>query len=391
MGIFCRTGEGIAEHLQPLEDAIRTKLIPSLTGQHCGQQTRDILALPIRLGGLGLVNPTSLAETEYARSKHITEPLTAMIMGQASEFEARAAFAQVMQRRKLVRAEKGREISAAASALKSSLEEDLQRSLDLAAEKGASSWLSAIPLKRHGFCLHKTAFRDGICLRYGWQPKSLPTLCACGKDFTVTHAMSCPCGGYPSIRHNEVRDLTASLLREVCTDVVVEPQLQPLADEVLMGRTCNRKDEARLDVSARGFWGERFGRAFCDVRLFCPFAPTNASSIEAAYKRHEAEKRRAYRQRVEDVEHSSFTPLVFSTSGGMGKAATVFYRRLADLLAEKHNAPYSSTMAWLRTRLSFALLRSSLLCLRGWRPGNRQSMEIDRDIITVAATEARLV
>ena len=137
-------------------------------------------------------------------------------------------------------------------------------------------------------------------------------------------------------------------------------------------------------MSARGFWGEKFGRAFCDVRVFCPFAPTNASSIEAAYKHHEAEKRRAYRQRVEDVEHSSFTPLVFSTSGGMGKAATVFYRRLANLLAEKHNAPYSSTMAWLRTRLSFALLRSSLLCLRGWCPGNRQSMEIDRDIITVA-------
>ena len=183
--------------------------------------------------------------------------------------------------------------------------------------------------------------------------------------------------------------MTAGLLREVCTNVVCEPQLQPLT-EVLTGQTCNEKDEARLDVSVRGFWGERFGRAFCDVRVFCPFASTNSSSIEAVYKRHEAEKRQAYGQRVDVVEHSSFTPLVFSTSGGMGKAATVFYRRLADLLAEKHNTPYSTTMAWLRTRLSFALLRSSLVCLRGWRPKRRHSLEVYRDIMMVAATEARL-
>ena len=80
--------------------------------------------------------------------------------------------------------------------------------------------------------------------------------------------MSCPHGGYPSIRHNEVRDLTASLLREVCNDVVVEPQLQPLEGEILHGRTCNRRDDARLGVSMQGFWGERFGRAFVDIRVF---------------------------------------------------------------------------------------------------------------------------
>ena len=102
--------------------------------------------------------------------------------------------------------------------------------------------------------------------------------------------MSCPHGGYPSIRHNEVRDLTASLLREVCNDVVVEPQLQPLEGEILHGRTCNRHDDARLDVSMRGFWGERFGRAFVDVRVFCPFAQSNCSSLQGVYKKHEGEK-----------------------------------------------------------------------------------------------------
>ena len=47
----------------------------------------------------------------------------------------------------------------------------------------------------------------------------------------VDHALSCPKGGFLSIRHNEVRDLTADLLTEVCHDVEVEPHLQPLNTE----------------------------------------------------------------------------------------------------------------------------------------------------------------
>ena len=54
--------------------------------------------------------------------------------------------------------------------------------------------------------------------------------------------------------------------------------------------------------------------------------------MEACYRRHEREKCRAYEQRVREVERGSFTPLVFSISGGMGRAATVTYKRLASLL-----------------------------------------------------------
>ena len=34
---------------------------------------------------------------------------------------------------------------------------------------------------------------------------------ACGMSFSVDHAMTCNLGGFPTIRHNEIRDLTASL------------------------------------------------------------------------------------------------------------------------------------------------------------------------------------
>ena len=51
------------------------------------------------------------------------------------------------------------------------------------------------------------------------------------------------------------------------------------------------------------------------------------------------EKRRAYEERVREIEHGCFTPLVFSTAGGMGKAATVAYKRLAHLLSTRRDTP----------------------------------------------------
>ena len=47
----------------------------------------------------------------------------------------------------------------------------------------------------------------------------------------------------------------------------------------------------------------------------------------------------SYGQRVRNIEHAVFTPLVLSTSGGMGREATTFYKRLADLLSNKRNDP----------------------------------------------------
>ena len=59
--------------------------------------------------------------------------------------------------------------------------------------------------------------------------------------------------------------------------------------------------------------------------------------------------------------------LVFTTTGGMGREASAFYRRLADPMAAKNNSTYSTTMAWMRCVLSFSLLRAAVMCIRGSR------------------------
>ena len=90
-------------------------------------------------------------------------------------------------------------------------------------------------------------------------------------------------------------------------------------------RTANSEEGAWLDMSAQGVWGERHQRAFFDVRVFNPHAPSNFKSTQTAvYRRHENEKR-SYQQRVLEVEHGSYMPLVFSATGGIGPAACVTY------------------------------------------------------------------
>ena len=69
----------------------------------------------------------------------------------------------------------------------------------------------------------------------------------------MEHALSCHKGGFPTIRHNEVRDLTANLMTEVCHDVCVKPTLQPLTGKVLSNATAISDDGARLDIAANGF------------------------------------------------------------------------------------------------------------------------------------------
>ncbi len=71
---------------------------------------------------------------------------------------------------------------------------------------------------------------------------SCKSVCVCGKNLNVEHDLTCPTGGLPMLRHNDIRDLTADLMAEVCNNVCMEPELQPLiflAGEALQGRSAN--------------------------------------------------------------------------------------------------------------------------------------------------------
>ena len=89
--------------------------------------------------------------------------------------------------------------------------------------------------------------------------------------FTVNHVMICHMGGFPTIHHNEIRDITASLLTEVCNNVATEPSLQPLSGESMTARSANTDD---VDVHARIF--QKVSQdTFFDVRVFYPNTTSN--------------------------------------------------------------------------------------------------------------------
>ena len=161
--------------------------------------------------------------------------------------------------------------------------------------------------------------------------------------------------------------------------------MQPLTGETLALRSANSEDGARLDIRARGFWN-RSQDAFFDVRVFYPNAPSNRSY---AYRKHELLKKREYgHQRVRDVERGVFTHIVFTTTGGMGREAATFYKRLADMISGKQQKPYSTVMGWLRCRLSFATLRSAIMCVRGSRSSRHRPIRVPD--ITLATAEGRV-
>ena len=88
-------------------------------------------------------------------------------------------------------------------------------------------------------------------------------------------------------------------------------------------------------------FGEDGTRSYFDVKIFNPSALSN-QPLYSAYRCQDKEKRREYQQQVHEVENASFTPLIFTTTGGMGDAATQFYKRLANLLSAKQSFLWNS-------------------------------------------------
>ena len=163
-------------------------------------------------------------------------------------------------------------------------------------------------------------------------------------------------------------------------DVQIEPVLQPITGEEL-ARETNQAPDARLDVHFRGFW-ERQRAVFFDIRVCHPNEESYRDlSPKQIYRIHENEKKRKYNFRVTEIEQGTFTPLVLTTTGGMADECLRYHLRLAELLSAKKQESYATTISLVRAKVSFAILRSVLLCVRGSRNPRRRNLVIkDSDL-----------
>ena len=151
------------------------------------------------------------------------------------------------------------------------------------------------------------------------------------------------------------------MLTEVCTDVKSEPPLLPLTEERRdLSKSAIVDDGERADISVRGFW-QRYQKAFFDIKVCNLLASSYQNqSITATFSSMEKDKKRKYNARILNVDKGTFTPLVMSVNGRMGRVCSIFYSKLAEQLADKRKETKSETVTWIRRKISFCLLRSAI-------------------------------
>ena len=240
---FLRTVADIPDYLLPIEETLRSRFVPAITGDHiCLDVERALLALPVKFGGLRLQNLFEVVNIKLLNSKEITRELYENVIKQNKDFqidiEKTKTIKNELKTRKLLN------YKIKLEELRDSINEKMKR-IDISNETGSSNWLSMIPMRKFNNVLNKQQFWDSIRLRYGWPIAVLPVSCSCReKGFNVQHAMSYKKGGFVTMRHNEVREITATLLSDVCKDVELEPSLLSLnGKEQTMRKTAKMNDE----------------------------------------------------------------------------------------------------------------------------------------------------
>ena len=105
--------------------------------------------------------PSKTATQELHSSQLVTSTLCEHILSQDPEY-GYEVIAKQLEAKAQVCQENHVRTSIEAEVLRDLLPDPLQRAVDLAKEKGSSTWLTALPLAEHGFALHKRAFQDKI-------------------------------------------------------------------------------------------------------------------------------------------------------------------------------------------------------------------------------------
>ena len=197
-----RTIESFEDYIDPIQEAIDDLLLPTLFGQTepLPSDLRQLVTLTPAQGGLGVPDLRFEAPQQFAASTLITAPHVDSITTQSMFMVAGENSTEELKRQH--QALKTASVKSRMGSIDSPLPLDLMRSVNQSREKGANSWLTAMPVVDQGLVLNKQEFRDSLRLRYDIPLSDLPSKCVCGEKYTVCHALSCKKGGFVAQRHN---------------------------------------------------------------------------------------------------------------------------------------------------------------------------------------------
>ena len=169
---FLRTIPGIEEYLDPVENIIRTMFIPMI----CNDNERNILALPPKLGGLGLINVKESSGMEFRNSIEMTEYLTSIIKRDSHHvhLDEKELEQKMKETKNKIRQRKRDNNKIKLEEIRSNLDAQAIKINDANQEKGTYNWLTVLLLEEHKFYLSKEEFKDAIRMRYNWAMPRLP-------------------------------------------------------------------------------------------------------------------------------------------------------------------------------------------------------------------------
>ena len=226
-----------------------------------------------------------------------------------------------------------------------------------------------------GFYLTKSEFYDGVAVRYNANPINAPSRCEagpCGKEYTLEHALTCSYGGNRILRHDLVKHavqaVATAALGSSQSRVELEPWLIRKGALAPNGRVC--QEGLKTDLLLTGL-DPIITRTYVDIRV--PYPDTTTSKrkpLPQILKEHESEKITKYRAICETHPHlqGSFQPFVVTTDGVLGPCAQQVVQQLVNHLCDKwKRKTRGEVMAWVRARLSVAVVRAVSACIRGNR------------------------
>ena len=291
---FIRTIKNFEQYVAPIYDLLNEHFIPTLFGSDTPLETpyRDIISLTPNDGGLGINRISVDSKQQYEASVNVTKLHVESILEQSMIMKEKTSDGKTetelkYETRSRISEMKKKKVHSVIE----TTPDDIKPFLIQARDKGASSWLNALPIQEQNLDLNKEEFKDALRLRYNLPLQNLPSTCTCGERFNVIHALSCKKGGFVSKRHDNIKDFLTILLNKVCVDVQSEPQLIPVTKEHMKLKTANTNDESRLDIKARGFW-RRGQTAFFDIRVTHVNSRTNKDlETNIVFRTHEQAKK----------------------------------------------------------------------------------------------------
>ena len=149
-----RTIENNENFMLPLDTVIKQKLIPALfIDFQISETPRRLIALPCKLGGMGIISAIEIANEEYVNSRKSTNIIQQEHSYIVSEEEIKKIRSKI-QKKQMEKQHR------TLSSLRDKMSYMETRLNDIPQEQGSSSWLTVLSIKRLGFKLSKSDFWD---------------------------------------------------------------------------------------------------------------------------------------------------------------------------------------------------------------------------------------